>query len=334
MGVATSGSILFRQVGGSVGIAIFGAIFINRLHVNLAKALPAGTHGPSTPTPAIIDKLPPDAAREVRRRVRRVASSGVRRRRRDLRGVVRAHVAPPRGAAAQDDAAARGGAGRAHRSGGGRLTGELDLLDWRRRVFDLYAEVRATDGPEQAWRRWRAVRDDLFRDHPQSPSPGYTGLDYFPYDPALRLLAEVEPAEEELREIAGSAGSLTTFRCFGRAPLPFGTLELYWLEGYGGGVFLPFADRTSGRETYGGGRYLLDTVKGSDLGAEDGAGSSSTSTSPTTPPARTTARWACPLSPPGEPARRRAPGRGKGPAGPQRLILLLRCGHGWHKAVP
>jgi EmrB/QacA subfamily drug resistance transporter len=59
MGVATSGSILFRQVGGSVGIAIFGAIFVNRLHSNLAKALPAGVHGPSTPTPAVIDKLPP-----------------------------------------------------------------------------------------------------------------------------------------------------------------------------------------------------------------------------------------------------------------------------------
>ena len=42
IGVATSGSILFRQVGGTFGIAIFGAIFINRLHVNLAKALPAG----------------------------------------------------------------------------------------------------------------------------------------------------------------------------------------------------------------------------------------------------------------------------------------------------
>ena len=42
---------------------------------------------------------------------------------------------------------------------------------------------------------------------------------------------------------------------------------MYWLEGYGGGVFLPFRDATSGRETYGGGRYLLDTVKGADLGA-------------------------------------------------------------------
>ncbi len=59
LGVATSGSVLFRQIGGSIGIAIFGAIFINRLHANLAKALPPGTHGPSSPTPAVIRQLPP-----------------------------------------------------------------------------------------------------------------------------------------------------------------------------------------------------------------------------------------------------------------------------------
>jgi hypothetical protein len=60
MGVATSGSILFRQVGGSVGIALFGAIFVNRLHGNLARALPTGSHGPRTPTPAIVNQLPPE----------------------------------------------------------------------------------------------------------------------------------------------------------------------------------------------------------------------------------------------------------------------------------
>ena len=49
------------------------------------------------------------------------------------------------------------------------------------------------------------------------------------------------------------------------------SLELYWLEGYGGGVFLPVADATSGKETYGAGRYVLDTVKGADLGTQDAA---------------------------------------------------------------
>jgi uncharacterized protein (DUF1684 family) len=43
-------------------------------------------------------------------------------------------------------------------------------------------------------------------------------------------------------------------------------LSFYWLNTYGGGVFVPFRDETNGSETYGGGRYLLDTAKGADLG--------------------------------------------------------------------
>ena len=176
------------------------------------------------------------------------------------------------------------------------MSAELELLDWKRRVFELYGEVRALE-PRAGWERWRAVREELFRSHPQSPSPGYTALDHYDYDPAWRFVAEVEPVEPETREIAGSAGSLTAFRRFGRVTLPAGELELYWLEGYGGGVFLPFADATSGTETYGGGRYLLDTVKGSDLGTEGGglvldfnfAYNPSCSYDP---------RWVCPLAPP------------------------------------
>ena len=77
------------------------------------------------------------------------------------------------------------------------------------------------------------------------------------------------------------------------------TLELYWLEGYGGGLFVPFADATSGRETYGAGRYLLDTVKGADLGQRGGrlvldfnfAYQPSCAYDP---------RWTCPLTPPAQ----------------------------------
>jgi EmrB/QacA subfamily drug resistance transporter len=57
MGVATSGSILFRQIGGSIGIAIFGAIFTNRLAANLR--LPAGAKPPKTVSPAAVKDLPP-----------------------------------------------------------------------------------------------------------------------------------------------------------------------------------------------------------------------------------------------------------------------------------
>ena len=59
MGVATSGSIMFRQIGGSVGIAVFGAIFANRLHVNLAATLPRGSHPLKTVEPVTIRRLSP-----------------------------------------------------------------------------------------------------------------------------------------------------------------------------------------------------------------------------------------------------------------------------------
>jgi uncharacterized protein len=193
---------------------------------------------------------------------------------------------------------------------------ELDLLDWKRRVFELYAEVRRSDDPRAAWQRWRETRDDLFRSHPQSPLPpavraAFAGVPYFDYDPSLRVLAEVEPAEREQRRIATSGEEPYAFTRFGRAVFSLQgegrSLDLYWLDGYGGGIYLCFADATSGSETYGAGRYLLDTVKGSDLGSKDGllvldfnfAYNPSCSYDP---------KWVCPLAPPGN--RLAAPVRG------------------------
>ena len=74
------------------------------------------------------------------------------------------------------------------------MIAELDLFDWRRAVFDLYARVRADVEPHAAWRAWRRGRDALFSRHPQTPLeaeavPGFAGLPYFPYDPALRVAA-------------------------------------------------------------------------------------------------------------------------------------------------
>jgi hypothetical protein len=88
-------------------------------------------------------------------------------------------------------------------------------------------------------------------------------------------VADVAPAEPTPYDIRTSGGG--TYRFTRRARAEFElcgrllALELYWLEGYGGGVFLPFADTTSGSTTYGAGRYLLDRAKGADLGM-DGEG--------------------------------------------------------------
>jgi hypothetical protein len=176
----------------------------------------------------------------------------------------------------------------------------LDLLDWKRRVFELYARVRTADRPEEAWRDWRETRDDLFATHSQSPLPGYRDLSYYEYDPEARVLADVVAAPAEPQAINGSARSAILFRRFGLARFELfqeeRSLELYWLEGYGGGVFLPFLDGTSGRETYGGGRYLLDTVKGSDLGMADGRLVLDFNFA-YNPSCAYDGRWACPLAP-------------------------------------
>jgi MFS family permease len=72
MGVATSGSLLFRQIGGSVGIAIFGAIFANHLSGHLASQLPAGADRPKNVSPQVVRNLPPALHRAY---VRAVAES-------------------------------------------------------------------------------------------------------------------------------------------------------------------------------------------------------------------------------------------------------------------
>jgi uncharacterized protein len=181
----------------------------------------------------------------------------------------------------------------------------FELLDWKRRIFDLYREVRADGDPASAWRTWRTVRDELIANHPQSPIDASRRADvtpaYFEYDPAARVHATVVPLKLEHAQLPMSRDDGTTFERFGNAVFElYGsrlTLGLYWLEAYGGGVFLSFTDETSGQLSYGAGRYLLDTVKGADLGTIDGklvldfnfAFNPSCAYDP---------RWACPLAPP------------------------------------
>jgi len=182
------------------------------------------------------------------------------------------------------------------------LADTLHLLAWKRRVFELYSEIRNASDPAEAWLLWREARDELFRSHPQSPLPedvraDFGGVSYFPYDPELRFLVDVEAAEPRPLEIDGSAGSTVRLTRFAVVRFELGELEVYWLDGYGGGVFLPFGDTTNGRESYGAGRYLLDTVKGSDLGTESGQLVLDFNFA-YNPSCSYDSRWACPLTPP------------------------------------
>jgi len=148
----------------------------------------------------------------------------------------------------------------------GELQGYLDLVDWRRRVGDLY-RVGVAEGLGE----FRRGRDRLFRTHPQSPIPADTrdsfqGLRYFEGDPAYRIACRLEArAGEDLEIDTGGEDGVVRYRRAGRLAFDLvGTavaLTVFSLVGYGGGLFLPFRDATSGRETYGGGRYLFDTAK-------------------------------------------------------------------------
>jgi hypothetical protein len=185
---------------------------------------------------------------------------------------------------------------------------------------------------------WRTTRERLFREHPQSPVPadrraGFRAT-HFEHDPALRFEVAVEPIEatapaptggfgvgpidfgggspardEPLTSPAGpvqlpvSGGGVMAFRRFGAVTVPFPAgsrrLEVYWMEGYAGGLFLPFRDGTNGSETYGAGRYLLDAAKSADLGGDPVAGTLILDFNfAFQPSCAFDPKWACPLAPP------------------------------------
>ncbi len=188
----------------------------------------------------------------------------------------------------------------------GEPTDTLDLWDYRRRVESIYREVRNESPGAENHERWRIRRTALFAEHPRSPvSPGtrsaWSGLDSFPYDPSVRFLAEVDPCDPERFGTDHSGSGSTPLIRFCRVRFHVDDVEvalsLFWIDTYGGGVFLPFRDITNGDTAYGGGRYLLDTAKGADLGHE-GATVVIDFNYAYHPSCVHDPRWSCPLAPP------------------------------------
>jgi uncharacterized protein len=184
---------------------------------------------------------------------------------------------------------------------------ELELAGWRRRVSELYAAVRAQPSPERGHALWRAGRDELFRAHPQSPlEPNdplrATGLPVWPYDPRLRFsLPLLPPAAPARLSLAAGDDGTATLRLAGRVELPapvYAVVDVWWLEQYAGGIFLPLRDGTAGTASYGGGRYLLDTAKGADLGGTGGSLVVDLNFL-YHPSCRYNSSWQCPLAPSG-----------------------------------
>ena len=182
----------------------------------------------------------------------------------------------------------------------------LRTADWRRRMFDIYAQVRATaeaDSPSSAHDLWRRERDTLFASHPASPLSGeakqrFGGLAVAPYDPELRCSAEIDDdgAGQQLEVATGTDGTVY-FERLGTVTTPVGRLAVWRLATYGGGLFLPVRDGLAGTDggTYGGGRYLLDTIKGAHLGEGPGDSLLLDFNFLYNPSCAYDERWACPL---------------------------------------
>ena len=188
-----------------------------------------------------------------------------------------------------------------------QLNDYLQIADYRQQVFDIYTRVREPDVvPEERWLRFRSALDHLFKTHPQTAlTPQqvtkFSSLPYFPYDPVYRFILPIESLKDkqEVRINLQDDGP-TLLLPFGQVTLTLSgepvCLTLYWIRAYGGGIFLPFKDGTNGNETYSGGRYLLDTLKGADLGRE-GDRLVVDFNFAYNPSCAYNARWHCPLPP-------------------------------------
>ena len=198
--------------------------------------------------------------------------------------------------------------------GDGSATDRAWLADWRRKVGALYAEVRAMAAadPAIALAHWRAVREMLYREHPQSPvAPDARATfeaHHFEHDPNLRFELVIEPAPPPAPgafalELPNSGADTLSFARVGRIAVPFvegpRSLSVFWMAGYAGGLFIPFRDATNGTETYGAGRYLVDAAKSADLGGNPTAGTLIVDFNfAYQPSCAFDPRWACPLAPP------------------------------------
>jgi uncharacterized protein (DUF1684 family) len=183
-----------------------------------------------------------------------------------------------------------------------------EVVDWRRRVFALYAAVRQSDSPEEAHELWRIERDELMLHHPATAlSAGdrtlFEGLPIASYDPQWRFELPILPAEPGGFDFETGTDGIVPFERIGKVEVPdVGALDVWRLKSYGGGLFIPVRDALAGRPggTYGGGRYLIDTIKGADLGSDAAAGTIVLDFNfAYNPSCAYDPAWACPLAQPG-----------------------------------
>ena len=118
---------------------------------------------------------------------------------------------------------------------------------------------------------FRKEKDDFYAHDPQSPltpeqKRSFTGLAYFPENPALRLEVTLEkfPQPENI-QMQTSTGDVQTYTRFGLCKFSVDGAEVeLTIYKDRDNYFLPFVDSLAGKETYGAGRYLEPEPLGKD----------------------------------------------------------------------
>ena len=185
----------------------------------------------------------------------------------------------------------------------------LQLLDWRVRTHELYRAVRAHGQPAVAHALWREGRVDMFARHPSSPllpehRSGFAGLVVADYDERFRFEVPLDDAPPASLQVPTGTDGTVSFERVAQVRLPLpdaeAVLDVWRLTSYGGGLFVPLRDGTCGDTAYGGGRYVIDTVKGANLGASPDHGTLILDLNfAYNPSCAYDPAWACPLAPPG-----------------------------------
>jgi uncharacterized protein (DUF1684 family) len=131
------------------------------------------------------------------------------------------------------------------------------------------------DGYLERVAEFRTRRDAYFARNPGSPlladeRATFSGLEYYDPDPSLYFVGDlqvyIEPEEMQMVTTSGKIrpAEKVGFVAFSIDGKPY-RLQVYRLTDGSAGLFLPFADLTTGTETYGAGRYV-DLVASSDAG--------------------------------------------------------------------
>jgi uncharacterized protein (DUF1684 family) len=112
---------------------------------------------------------------------------------------------------------------------------------------------------------FRQDKDQFFEKDHSAPltheqQESFSGLNYFDESDRLRFIIEPEIFEgRDIIEMQTSTGDVTSYQRWGTVSFDVdgesATLTLYRAD-HGDNFFLPFVDTTSGKETYGAGRYL------------------------------------------------------------------------------